>query len=290
MTRSRTTFAIALLALAVLAAACGDNLKPAQADAGSVADGPGQLDGGPVSARTMVQRPLFGDSHPQNLFLDPTFSVPSYYSGVGNWMALTQDAAQGYATLQAAPMSDSPAGIAMPVGQLSDATGSSASYQLDLFTQVPGGPGPFHLRVWISTLDASASTSMDGVSIGLLTSLASNLVTVDEDPAQAKVIAGRTWHLFTGEISQNLRLGAFVLFDFPPSANTWLVQAPEFIPTAIDPSSTDKVRRRAARAPRPITAREQALVDRYRLQPKLAVPGGHRALRGDRAPVPHGRR
>ena len=265
-------------------------MKPAQADAGATAhDGPGQSDAGPASSRTMLTRPLFGDTHPQNLFIDPTFSVRQ--GGVGNWMAITADPAQGAAAFRGSPMSDSPAGIAMPVGRLADATGSSDNFNLDLLAQVPGGPGPYHLRVWISTLDTTASAWLDGVSVGLMTALNGGLIAVEEDPTQAQVIAGRTWHLFTGEISRSLTLGGFVLFDFPASTNTWLLQSPEFIPTAIDPSSTaDRARRRAAREPRPITARERALADRYWRQPKLSVPGGHPALYDDDAPAARRRR
>ena len=183
-------------------------------------------------------------------------------------------------------MTDSPAGLGMPVGHLADAKSSTGNFEITLVAQVAGGPGPFHLRVWVSTLDATASATLTGATVALLTSAdATTGTVVTEDATKARVIAGRTWHLFTGQISQALSLGAFVIVDFPASTNTWLLQAPEFIPTAIDPSPTTEIlQRRPAAKARPATAHERSVIRRYRLQPKLSVPAGHRALRDEPRP------
>jgi hypothetical protein len=229
--------------------------------------------------RTMIERPLFGDTHPQNLLIDPSFSV-RYGGGLGNWMAATADESQGTATFSGSLLSDSPAGIAMNTARLSDARGSTGNFELDLLAQVPGGPGPYHLRVWVSTLDAKASASLTGITAGLITSLdATDVIEVTEDPAKAQDLAGRTWHLFTGQIDQPLSVGGFFLLDFPATTNTWLLQSPEFIPVALDHSPTqEKLQHRPPSAPRPATAHEKDLVRRYRLQPKISVPAGHRAI------------
>jgi hypothetical protein len=42
--------------------------------------------------RTLVHNPLFGDEHPQSLFIDPNFSVRS--PGLGDWQSQTGDPAQ----------------------------------------------------------------------------------------------------------------------------------------------------------------------------------------------------
>jgi hypothetical protein len=152
--------------------------------------------------------------------------------------------------------------------------------------QVAGGPGPFRLRVWISTLDAEASASLAGVTVGLLTSQQGNATEVKEDPARTKVIAGRTWHLFTGTIDHSLKLGGFVLFDFKASKNTWLIQAPEFIPVALAPSEKTTLLQHPAARPRPLTEHEQQLIRRYQQQPRISVPAGHPALSEDPRQLP----
>ncbi len=159
---------------------------------------------------------------------------------------------------------------------------SMGHFDLDLVAQVPGGPGPFRLRVWISTQDPAASTAIEGVAVGLLTSLDGNAITVEEDVGSAKVIGGRTWHLFQGEIGQDLQLGAFLDFHFPASANTWLVQAPEFIPSALvnsgqGPGTTF----RAARV-RALNAHERAILVRHKRSPKLGIPATHKLMREGR--------
>jgi hypothetical protein len=104
-------------------------------------------------------------------------------------------------------------------------------------------------------------------------------VVVAEDPAKARVIAGRTWHLFTGQSAQDLSIGGFVLLSFAASANTWLLQSPEFIPVALDPSPMqDRFGHRPATTVRPATARERALIAKYKHQPKISVPAGHPAI------------
>lgn len=249
-------------------------------DAGTAMDA-GTTDAGTPSKRTLAQNALFGDVHPQNLILDPSFSARQY--GIGNWQTATADPSQSSPTFSSSYLSDAPAGIALPVARLADGRNSTSNFQLDLLAQVPGGPGPFRLRVWISTLDASASAPLSGVTVGLLTSLNQSALPLDEDPAKAQVIAGRTWHLFEGQISDDLSLGGFVLFDFAPSQNTWLLQAPEFIPIALDPAAAQKARRLPAARARPMTAREGELVRRYRQYPRISVPASHRVM-GDRPP------
>jgi hypothetical protein len=239
---------------------------------------PPPVDAAPIVMRSMLQRPLFGDVHPQNLLIDPNFSVRS--AGLGNWQAQASQGTQPNPSFAGSLMSDSPNGIALPVARVADSAMASAMSQLDLVAQVPGGPGPFHLRVWISTLDATQSASVDGATVGLLTALDQKAIQISEDPKQARVIAGRTWHLFAGDITQNLSLGAFVDIDFLPSSNTWLIQAPEFIPKAIDPTPNAELVRRSpptART-RPMTAPEKAIVARYRQQPRISVPASHPSL------------
>src|SRR5262249_6218254 len=113
-------------------------------------------------------------------------------AGVGNGPASTDDPSAFGPRYSGSFLSDSPSGIALPVARLADASNSSGNFPLGLMAQVVGGTGPFRLRVWVSTDNADASASVDGVSIGLLTSLNGTAITVSEDTASTKVIAGRT--------------------------------------------------------------------------------------------------
>jgi hypothetical protein len=101
-----------------------------------------------------------------------------------------------------------------------------------------------------------------------------------EDAAKAKVIAGRTWHLFDGEIDTSLSLGGYVAFQFGPSANTWLLQAPEFVPVALEkpvgPATPPAMRLGVERA---MTPAEKQAVFRYASRPRVSVPAFHPILR-----------
>jgi hypothetical protein len=237
-------------------------------------------DMGPIVQRTLITNRLFGDTHPQNLLIDPSFSVRG--GGVGTWMSQTTDPSQTSAAYAASLMSDSPASIALPVAHLSDNAKSTGNWELTLMAQVPGGPGPFHLRVWVSTLDLKASTDVSLAAVSLLGSLNNaDAVQVDENVSAAKVIAGRTWHLFEGDLMEDRPLGGFVQFDFQASTNTWLLQAPEFVPSALIPTQTPELLRRTLPARhRQMTAREHAIVDNYRKQPRISVPASHPAISG----------
>jgi len=247
-------------------------------DAAEAGDG----DAGPAK-RTIVTSALFGDTQPENLFIDPVFSA--YMPSSGNWMPMTADqSAQQGASFGAGMMSDSPVGISMSVGKLADATSSSTNYELTLIAQVPGGSGPYHVQVWLSTLDeasSSDSSNWTGVTVGLLVSEDSNIIPVSEATASKKVIKGRTWHLFKGDIAKDLRLGAFVALDFAASKNTWLVQAPEFVPVALLDSSKQSLSlHRPALAPMPLTPTLKRCIELYVNRPKPSVVPWHRLLRG----------
>ncbi len=286
----RTAFLCFLIAAPTTAcgsSSTGINPAPIPADAGpgdsatndaaSEAQ-PDAADAAPASTRTMVYNPLFGDTHPQNLFLDPNFSVRQ--PGVGDWLVGSGAITGTGPTFFGGMMSDSPAGIALPVAHVSDESGSTLNYDLQMVAQVPGGPAPFRLRMWISTLDAAASTTLSGVTVGLLLSeYSQSVIEIKPDPQSARVIGGRTWHRFDGTITSDLKLGAFVILEFAASKNTWLVQAPEFIPAAIDPPSTTMALNPALTpSRRPATDAEKQLVDRYRHQPHLSVPASHAAV------------
>jgi hypothetical protein len=240
----------------------------------------GPADMGPIVQRTLRHNPLFGDTHPQNLLIDPSFSVRG--AGVGTWLSQTADPNQASPAYAASLMSDSPASIALPVAHLSDNAMSMGNYELTLMAQVPGGPGPFHLRVWVSTLDLRASTDVGYVTVSLLGSLnGGDAVQVYENVSAAKVIAGRTWHLFEGDLMEDRPLGGFVQFDFQASVNTWLLQAPEFAPKALIPTQTPELLRSMSPARhREMTARERAFVDNYRKQPRISVPASHPTISG----------
>jgi hypothetical protein len=241
----------------------------------------------PKVQRSLVHNPLFGDTHPQNLFIDPNFSVRG--AGVGTWLAQTGDTSQASPAYAASLLSDSPAGVALPVARLADNAMSTDHYDLSLLAQVPGGPGPFHLRVWISALDPDASADVSGAGVSLLGSLSGKkAVQITENVDAAKVIAGRTWHLFEADVMGDRPMGGFVLLDFPSSANTWLLQAPEFVPTALLPSPAPQLAQRKLRLARDreMTERERALIDNYVHQPHISVPGSHPSITGrDRAEV-----
>ena len=232
-----------------------------------------------VGVRGLMFNPLFGDTSPQNLLLDPNFSV-RFGGGLGNWQPTTFNVMATTAPSYGSwPMSDAPAGIALPVAHLADGNGATTSIDLVLLAQVPGGPGPFHLRVWVSTLDPAASATLPDVAAAVLTSLTATATDVTEDPAKARVIGGRTWHLFDGIVSQDLTLGAYLAFEFPASKNTWLLQAPEFVPVALEsPAKADAVVPRLFQFARTMTANERQAIIRYVRQPRLSVPPFHPAM------------
>jgi hypothetical protein len=66
------------------------------------------------------------------------------------------------------------------------------------------------------------------------------------------------------------------VLDFAASKNTWLLQAPELIPAAIDPAPPSAAGPPAA--PRPPTEREREAVRTLRAQPVLSVPASHPAV------------
>jgi hypothetical protein len=261
----------ALLAAALALAACSSSTPTGGADAGTPDAGP--------PARTLVTRPLFGDTHPGNLLIDPNFST-RYGAGLGNWLAATGDqSAQRGPTFVSGLLSDAPAGIALPVARFADASTSTRHFQLDLIAQVPGGPGPYRLHVWVSTLDPAASAHLTGLQAGLLTSLGDQGgFSVDEDAAKAQVLGGRTWHLYTGDIDHELPMGGFVVLDFQASANTWLLQSPEFIPTALLPPEPEARAFHPPAKAHALTEHERALMRLYASQPRVSVPASHPAV------------
>ncbi len=274
-----------LAALAVPLTACGgsDTTNAPIADTGVVADtGTPDVAADAAPLRTMVQNPLFGDTHPQNLILDLNFGTRA--SGVGMWLSESADSAQQYKTTFASVlMSDAPDGLAANVAQLADGSGSKSHFELSLFAQVPGGPGPFEVRVWISTQDPAASAKFVGAEVAVLTAQSGGTtISIHEDTTKARVIAGRTWHLYAGTVNQDLPLAAFLLLDFAGSANTWLLQAPEFVPGAlVATGATTKARPlRPATTMRPETTRERELVRDYQRQPHLSVPAWHPSITG----------
>jgi hypothetical protein len=60
------------------------------------------------------------------------------------------------------------------------------------------------------------------------------------------------------------------------STNTWLIQAPEFIPQSIDPAPTTKSKRPAA-VEKPMSDYQKKLVARYNRAPRISVPAGHKS-------------
>lgn len=275
-----------LLLAALFLGACESNPAQSAPDAAPRADlradsrpaTDASREAAPAPNRTMLRRRLFGATHPHNLLIDPAFGIRGSGRGLGSWLAISGDPSTGTATMSASYLNDSPNGMGLPVARLSDNSKSTSHYNLDLIAQVAGGPGPFNLRVWVSTLDAATSAKVTGVHVGVLTSIANGqVIDIDEDTKKARVIAGRTWHCFAGTFPKSLSLGGYVLVDFAPSANTWLLQAPEFVPKLIDPAATAEISLPIAKA-RAMTARERELIIRYKKQPLISVPGGHPVL------------
>jgi hypothetical protein len=236
----------------------------------------GDSDAAEVIKRSIVHNPLFGDTHPQNMLIDPGFSV--HWGGLGNWEATSFDVlALGMPSYGSFPMSDSPSGIALNIAYIANGQGLAQNMDLALVAQVAGGPGPWHLKVWISTYDAAESGTLSGVTVGLLTSLNSEAIEVTEDATKTKVIAGRTWHLFDGIITQDLAIGGFVVFEFAASKNTWFIQSPDFYPAATEApaGASGKFAARSAKSPRPMSFWEKELVRHYIQKPRISVPASH---------------
>jgi hypothetical protein len=229
--------------------------------------------------RTLKSVPLFGDTSPANLLIDPAFENGEF--GVGRWNA-GFGAAPG--TFANAAMSDAPVGLAFPVGTLAD-TNPAGTNELSLTAEVTGGRGPFRAKVWISTQNAAASK--DAPSLATISLVAAGNTTLDnsglrtlgksydlkEDAAARLTLAGRTWHRMVAEIPDTIDAGAFFTLGFRPSKNTWLMQAPEFVPTELLKPVMARTLSLGPRTPgRSATAAELELVRRYRARPLISVP------------------
>ncbi|MFI5301658.1 MAG: hypothetical protein ACHREM_26515, partial [Polyangiales bacterium] len=137
--------------------------------------------------RTLVDVPLFGDTSPGNLLIDPRFEDGAY--GYGRWYVFTAKTVQHFTNLVT---SDAPDGVAFPVGIFSDATET-----LNAEAEIVGGPGPFSAQIWVTTKDPTASIA--GLFVTVFSASASSgspspggVYELVDVPTSAKTIAGRT--------------------------------------------------------------------------------------------------
>ncbi len=238
--------------MALLLAGCGSSAEPTRpivepAPSGSIDP---QIVSAPAPVRTLKQVGLLGGTPMENLILDPTFD--SGGPGIGRWI-------------------NSVEGKSTPFGQGVDARtplGSSLPYgvfenekSFTLLAQLPGGPGPYVARLWV-TSESGGEGTLAAVKVSLSNAAGIGLVATDLEPGSTRVIGGRTWTQFTGEAKGPFPLGGFMIIRVKATKQRWWMQGAEVLPTAL--VSTMSLRPNVA--PRPLDLDERAAIDVYRAQ------------------------
>lgn len=261
---------VAVALVAVVSVACGSSRAPEQASLAE-APTPPVRDAGieaPPPVRTMKTVGLLGGSSVHNLLIDPGFDDGDF--GIGRWLSNSGGAIDGAGPpLSQVVTSSSPLGIALPVGAVGDET---TSRSVTLLAQVPGGTGPFVVKLWVATQSpippgGKGVADLVRVSIASATGASLGGIDVPIDEAASRTIDGRTWTLFRGEVPGPFALGAFMLIRCKPSRNRWWLQAPEVVPKALAEPLPEAKSWSAPLVRRTLDADERRAIERYRKMP-----------------------
>lgn len=267
-----------VLLFAFLATACGSSSERPQQTHDHVPTTPAADDAGaPATSstvRTLKTVPLFGGSAVHNLLIDPTFGTGN--PGIGRWIssASINLYGNGPAVAQLVTVA-SPLGSSMMTGSVTSAGSDGASHAFTLVAQVPGGTGPYRVRVWIATdqplPDTTPLDSIVRVTLADATKAGSSLSGTDVPAGATRVVDGRTWTRFEAEAPGPFTLGAYLVLRFKNSKARFLLQSPEVVPAALDATSpvTGSTMALVIGAPlrRTLDAEEAFGIDRYRRQP-----------------------
>ncbi len=259
------------LAWGALLVGCGSSSEPPPARGYAVVPsedaGTATVDAAVPQIRTLKQVGLFGETNVQNLVLDPSFEDGS--PGIGRWI-VSSTATEPPALL---PMitSNAPNGVSLRVVSVSDipASGTANPRAFSVMAQLPGGTGPFVAQVWISTekpVDLATLTPLVRVSISPASSTSPTSGSeLPLDPTATRVIDGRTWLLYRGEITGPFQVGAWFSIRMRGSRNKWWLHAPEFVPKALLAEAQTKSLHLAR--PHALDADELSAIARYRRIP-----------------------
>jgi hypothetical protein len=210
------TWRLALVALATLAAACGDNVTcpvcPADggpADAG--ADGAAPL-------RRLARRALFGDAPIENRFLDPRFGQVDGYAW-GGYSAWGQPTAV-VTRMQLPTPGGQPAVRLGPVDE-----GGSVAFG----GQVKSTNVPIEVSIWVGHLDGVA---VEAPTVALVGMVDQDLSAVDllPDRTEPVTLAGVSWQRYGVSLAggpvawSNLELSS-------ASGGTFFLTSPVLVPT-----------------------------------------------------------
>ncbi|MBI2388685.1 MAG: hypothetical protein HYV09_03625 [Deltaproteobacteria bacterium] len=221
--------------LCALLVGCGSSSEPtphATPDAGALS----VADASPIDAlarpvRTMKQVGLFGGTSVDNLLIDPSFDEGN--PGIGRWYSNLGTALAGNGPpVEHVVTSSSPIGVSLPVGAVSDVPESGSPRTFSLIAQVPGGKGPYVVSLWLATekepigdLPTLVRVSLAGATAGGI-----NGSEIPREDESTRVIDGRTWVRYRGEVGGPFTLGAYVVVRFRGSKNRWWLQAAEVLP------------------------------------------------------------
>ena len=236
---------------------CGSSVEPTRpvvepVPSGSIASPPTVATIAPP--RTLVQVGLFGGTSTDNLILDPTFDHGG--PGIGRWINSVDGKSSDFGQ---ATDARTPKGSSLPYGIFEN------EKSMTLLAQLPGGPGPYVARLWVSSESGGGDATLAAVKVSLANAAGSGLTSTDvpSDPASTRVLGGRTWTLFTGEAKGPFPLGGYLIIRVKATKQRWWMQGAEVLPKAL--ASTMALR--VVPTPRPLDTDERAAIEVYRAQP-----------------------
>jgi hypothetical protein len=221
----------------------------------------------------------------QNLLLDPGFFLTEQGGQIAGAFLAVYEQGQGQLQLRVRIDSTSPAGFGGGVVLARDpkATDEKAR-SIQFLAAFTGGKGPFVAKVWVSATDAAGAPRAlpedgGGFEASVLDparqSSAADLV---RDPEKTKRVGGRTWSLYTGQLTRDLVGGGMMLMTTGSKGGGFELAAPEIV--AI--SAANGVSRIPTLTERPLKSSEREAIATYGKIPKRLEP----AKAGERSPRP----
>lgn len=253
------------LFLLALVAGCGSSSEPTLPP---LAEPAAAVDAGtppaPTPKRTMKTVGLFSELPIHNLLIDHTFDVGN--PGIGRWYSNLGTGLSGNGPdTQTVVTSSSPGGMSLAVASVADIPDTGSPRTFTLLAQVPGGTGPYVTSVWIST-EKPLDGDLDSlVRVSLANATGAVSLTGTEIPRdETRVIDGRTWVRYQGEVAGSPTLGAYFVIRFRGSKNRWWLQAPVVVPKGLMPSTPASLR---LALPHALDDEERAAIWAYRRMP-----------------------
>lgn len=263
------TNAVLAVTLGTVLAGCGSSSEPTMPAFAAVVP---PTDAGPKPApapapkRAMKVVGLFGDQSIHNLLIDHTFDTGN--PGIGRWYSNLGTGLSGNGPdVSSVVTSSSPEGMSLAVGAVWDTPDSGSPRTFTVLAQVPGGTGPYVVSVWLSTEKPLEGELATLARVSFAAATGSGGLTGAEiplDDTATRVIEGRTWFRYQGEVATSPALGAFLVLRFRGSKNHWWMQAPSVVPK---PLSTGKPASLSLARQVELDDAERAAVQAYRRIP-----------------------